>query len=166
MACTTYKTLQIIYTTTSIMPANGYTVQWRVAGTTTWNVVTGKKANPITIAAVPSCDPLEIQLLADCGDGLQVIDTFGVSSGITGKEYFYYSATKFNCLNSCSQVGDIKSSRVRSSIQLPTDTERYYKVGNYVYRVETISELTSSTYYDVDLSTAPYNNTCSSACAL
>jgi hypothetical protein len=166
MACSTYKTLQIAYTTTSIMPANGYTVQWRVVGTTDWTTISGKKTNPINIPAIPSCDPLEIRLMADCGTGLQVIDTFGVEGGLTGKEYFYYAATKFNCLSSCAQIGALAAYRIRSSVELSTNTERYYKVGDYVYRVETQADNTFDTSYAVDLSTAPYSNTCTAACAL
>jgi hypothetical protein len=77
--CSTLKTLTITYTTTSIMPSGGYTVKWRVKDDDTWYTEPNKRANPIVISGVPSCYPLEVQLLVDCGTGLQVVETFGVA---------------------------------------------------------------------------------------
>jgi hypothetical protein len=76
--CNTYKTLTIQYTTASIMPDSGYTVQWRILGDDVWYTEPNKKANPIVISGVPSCYPLEVRLMVDCGNGLQVVETFGV----------------------------------------------------------------------------------------
>jgi len=83
LPCNSLKTLTINYTSGSIMPSDGYTIQWRVVGTDTWYTESNKKANPIQIAGVPSCYPLEVRIMADCGTGLQTIETFGVSSGLT-----------------------------------------------------------------------------------
>jgi hypothetical protein len=76
--CNTLKTLTIDYTTSSIMPNGGYTVQWRVVGDEVWHTEPNKRANPIVISGVPSCYPLEVRMMVDCGSGLQVVETFGV----------------------------------------------------------------------------------------
>lgn len=76
--CNTLKTLTIDYSTTSITPSGGYTVKWRAVGDDVWHLEPNKRANPIVISGVPSCYPLEVQLLVDCGTGLQVVETFGV----------------------------------------------------------------------------------------
>lgn len=60
------------------MPSSGYTVKWRVVGSSTWYTVPNKTINPITIPGVPTCYPLEVQLYVDCGNGLQLLETFGV----------------------------------------------------------------------------------------
>jgi hypothetical protein len=77
-SCNTLKTLTIEYATSSIMPSSGYTVQWRVVGDEVWNTEPNKRANPIVISGIPSCFPLEVKLLVDCGNGLEVVETFGV----------------------------------------------------------------------------------------
>jgi hypothetical protein len=76
--CNTLKTLTIQYITASIMPSGGYTVQWRIVGDEVWHTEPNKRANPIVISGVPSCYPLEVKLLVDCGSGLEVVETFGV----------------------------------------------------------------------------------------
>lgn len=88
--CSSLKTLTIQYTTSSIMPDSGYTVQWRVVGDEVWYTEPNKKANPITISGVPSCYPLEVRLMVDCGSGLQIVETFGVEgSGSSSSCYTY-----------------------------------------------------------------------------
>ena len=77
--CNTLKTLTIDYSTTSITPSGGYTVQWRAVGDDVWHTEPNKRANPIVISGVPSCYPLEVKLLVDCGTGLQTVETFGVA---------------------------------------------------------------------------------------
>jgi hypothetical protein len=76
--CNSLKTLTIEYSTSSIMPSSGYTIQWRVVGDEVWYTEPNKRANPIVISGVPSCFPLEVKLLVDCGNGLEVVETFGV----------------------------------------------------------------------------------------
>ena len=76
--CNVLKTLTIQYSTASIMPDSGYTVQWKIVGDDVWYTEPNKKANPIVISAVPACYPLEVKLLVDCGSGLEVVETFGV----------------------------------------------------------------------------------------
>jgi len=76
--CNTLKTLTIDYSTTSITPSGGYTVKGRAVGDDVWHLEPNKRANPIVISGVPSCYPLEVQLLVDCGTGLQIVETFGV----------------------------------------------------------------------------------------
>lgn len=79
--CNDLKTLTISYVSSSIMPDAGYTVQWRIVGSDIWYTHANKKANPITISGVPSCYPLEVRLMANCGTGLEIVETFGVSNG-------------------------------------------------------------------------------------
>ena len=89
LPCTTLKTLTITYSSGSVMPSAGYTIQWRVVGSSDWFTEPNKRANPITIPGVPSCYPLEIKLLADCGTGLQVVETFGVQGTASTLCYTY-----------------------------------------------------------------------------
>jgi hypothetical protein len=77
-SCNTLKTLTIEYASSSIMPTMGYTVQWRIVGDEVYHTEPNKRANPIVISGVPSCYPLEVRLLVDCGSGLEVVETFGV----------------------------------------------------------------------------------------
>lgn len=87
LPCTDLKTLTINYSTGSVMPDTGYTVQWRIVGTTDWHTEPNKKANPITIAGVPSCYALEARLMADCGSGLQIVEVFAVQGTSTNACY-------------------------------------------------------------------------------
>lgn len=87
--CNSLKTLTINYTTSSIMPSGGYTVQWRVVGDEIWHTEPNKRANPIVISGVPSCYPLEVKLLVDCGDGLETVETFGVEGSGTSTCYTF-----------------------------------------------------------------------------
>lgn len=79
--CSSTKTLVINYTSaTNILPAGGYTIQWRVVGSSIWNTVSNKTTNPITIPNVPTCYSIEGKILADCGTGeLNELETFGVT---------------------------------------------------------------------------------------
>lgn len=89
LPCSTLKTLTIQYSTESIMPNLGYTVQWRAVGTETWYTEANKKANPIVISGVPTCYPLEVRLMVDCGTGLQTVETFGVQGSGTSTCYTF-----------------------------------------------------------------------------
>lgn len=87
--CNSLKTLTIEYTTSSIMPSSGYTIQWRIVGDEVWHTEANKKVNPIVISGVPSCYPLEVKLLVDCGSGLETIEIFGVSGSGTSSCYTF-----------------------------------------------------------------------------
>lgn len=87
--CNTLKTLTIQYITASIMPSGGYTVQWRIVGDEVWHTEPNKRANPIVISGVPSCYPLEVKLLVDCGNGLEVVETFGVQGSESATCYTF-----------------------------------------------------------------------------
>lgn len=78
LPCSYLKTLTIQYSSNSILPDSGYTIQWRAVGTDTWYTEPNKKANPIVISGVPSCYPLEVRMMVDCGTGLQLVESFGV----------------------------------------------------------------------------------------
>jgi hypothetical protein len=77
--------------------------------------------------------------------------------------YYYYSARKFDCGNSCAQVTpDVV---VRSSTSLSTTSGDYYKVGSFTYQVQT--EITPAPMsFDVNLDGAPSDNNCTTACSL
>lgn len=79
--CSSTKTLVINYTSESnILPAGGYTIQWRIVGSPTWYTVANKTTNPISIPNVPTCFSIEGKILADCGTGeLRQLETFGVT---------------------------------------------------------------------------------------
>ena len=89
LPCSSLKTLTIQYFTESIMPSAGYTVQWRAVGNETWYTIPNKRANPIVISGVPSCYPLEVRLMVDCGTGLQTVETFGVQGSGTSSCYTF-----------------------------------------------------------------------------
>ncbi len=79
--CASTKTLVINYTAAgNILPARGYTIQWRVVGSTVWNTVANKTTNPISIPNVPTCYSIEGKILSSCGEGdLTELETFGVT---------------------------------------------------------------------------------------
>ena len=79
--CGSTKTLVINYTAAgNLLPSGGYTIQWRVLGSTIWNTIPNKTSNPITIPGVPTCYSIEGRILASCGDGeLTELETFGVT---------------------------------------------------------------------------------------
>jgi hypothetical protein len=87
--CSSLKTLSIQYTTSSITPDSGYTVQWRAVGDDVWHTEPNKRANPIVISGVPSCYPLEVRLMVDCGSGLEIVETFGVEGSGSATCYTY-----------------------------------------------------------------------------
>lgn len=87
--CNDLKTLTINYSSGSVMPDSGYTVQWRIVGTTDWHTEPNKRANPITISGVPSCYALEARLMVDCGSGLQVVEVFAVQGTSTNTCYTF-----------------------------------------------------------------------------
>ena len=89
-ACDKYKVLSLSYASPTIEPANGYTVQWRAVGNTTWNTVEGLFSNPILIPNVPACYNIEGTIQANCGDGnLGKTSYFAVSGAV--KTCFLYS---------------------------------------------------------------------------
>jgi len=66
LPCSSTKTLVINYTSASnILPADGYTIQWRIVGSSIWNTVPNKTTNPITIPNVPTCYSIEGKILAE-----------------------------------------------------------------------------------------------------
>jgi hypothetical protein len=120
--CSSLKTLTVEYTTSSIMPDSGYTVQWRVLDDEVWHTEPNKKANPIVIAGVPSCYPLEVRLMVDCGSGLEVVETFGVTGSGSSSCYTYefldtsqYTYTPCGSTNSIS-VFNSSDSQLQQSV--------------------------------------------------
>jgi hypothetical protein len=87
--CNSLKTLTIEYSTSSIMPSGGYTIQWKAVGDDEWYTEPNKRANPIVISGVPSCYPLEVRLMVDCGSGLEIIETFGVAGSGSSSCYTF-----------------------------------------------------------------------------
>lgn len=85
--CNSLKTLTIEYSTSSIMPSGGYTIQWKAVGDDEWHTEPNKKANPIVISGVPSCYALEARLMVDCGSGLEIIETFGIQGSASSSCY-------------------------------------------------------------------------------
>jgi hypothetical protein len=70
MSCTTYRSVQIDFTEPAIRPANGYTVKWRVIGTTEWTTLSpNPTASPAIIPYVPDCVNIEGTVATLC-DGI------------------------------------------------------------------------------------------------
>jgi hypothetical protein len=78
---------------------------------------------------------------------------------------FYYYAVRQNQCNAPGACTFIADQVARSSITLSTIDGVYYKVGSYTYQVQT--EITPAPMsFDVDLSTAPSDANCITACGL
>jgi hypothetical protein len=116
--CNVLKTLTIQYSTASIMPDSGYTVQWRVVEDDVWHTEPNKRANPIVISGVPACYPLEVKLLVDCGSGLEVVETFGVQG--TGGSVCYEFELLDNAEYSYTPCGGLTAITVFNSASLET----------------------------------------------
>ena len=76
--------------------------------------------------------------------------------------YYYYSARRFDCGSGCAQVSpDVV---VRSSTSLSTLDGVYYKpLGSFTYQLQTE---VSGPSFNVDISGAPSNANCTTACSL
>jgi hypothetical protein len=116
--CNVLKTLTIQYSTASIMPDSGYTVQWKIVGDDVWYTEPNKRANPIVISGVPACYPLEVKLLVDCGSGLEVVETFGVQG--TGGSVCYEFELLDNAEYSYTPCGGSTAVTVFNSTGLST----------------------------------------------
>jgi hypothetical protein len=78
---------------------------------------------------------------------------------------FYYYAVRQNQCNAPGACTFIADQVARSSTALSTIDGVYYKVGSYTYQVQT--EITPAPMsFDVDLSTAPSDANCITACGL
>jgi hypothetical protein len=78
--------------------------------------------------------------------------------------YYYYEVKQNECQlpGACVFIAD---KAARSSVPLSTTSGEYYKVGSYTYQVQT--EITPAPMsFDVDLSTAPSDLNCITACGL
>jgi hypothetical protein len=77
--------------------------------------------------------------------------------------YYYYAVDKFDCASACAPLEtDLIA---RSPIVLSTTNGYYYKVGGYTYQIQT-QILPPPGFYDVDLTGAPSNASCATACGL
>jgi hypothetical protein len=66
-----------------IPPVNGYTVQWRVVGSSTWNTVSNLFGTVLQISNVPSCYSIEGTIKADCAGGSSNTTTFAVTGNLS-----------------------------------------------------------------------------------
>jgi hypothetical protein len=122
LPCNSLKTLTIAYNTESIMPNGGYSVKWRVVGDEVWHLEPNKRANPIVISGVPSCYPLEVQLLVDCGTGLQVVETFGVQG--SGSSSCYTFELLDQAQYTYTPCGTTSSTTIYNTSTIGIDSER------------------------------------------
>lgn len=85
LPCSILRTLTIVISSPPLIPpANGYTVKWRVVGSTTWNVVSNLYGSTLQIPAVPSCYNIEGTIQADCaGGGSSNPVTFAVTGNVS-----------------------------------------------------------------------------------
>jgi len=96
---------------------------------------------------------------ASCGGGLYS----SAQSFSTAYDFYYYTATKFNCLDSCAQVGGTNTIVVRSSIPLTPSSNLYYKVGTYTYKLGALITPDPGSF-DVDLDGSTSDVVCGTAC--
>lgn len=133
--CSSTKTLVINYTTANnILPASGYTIQWRVVGSSVWNTVPNKTTNPITIPNVPTCYSIEGKILADCGTGeLSELETFGVTGISTSCASYVLIETGEYTYTPC---GDFQPTSIFNNAAVPQTicaTEGTVSGGQYTF---------------------------------
>lgn len=84
LPCSTYRTLSVaLQNPPLIPPVNGYTIKWRVVGTTTWNVVSNLYGTVLQISNVPSCYSIEGTIQADCAGGSSNATTFAITGNVS-----------------------------------------------------------------------------------
>jgi len=138
--CSSTKTLIINYTSAgNILPARGYTIQWRVVGSTVWNTVANKTTNPISIPNVPTCYSIEGKILASCGEGdLTELETFGVTGVAPGCASYIlldtatYTYTPCNTFQSTSIFNNEGSPQTVCAIEGTISGGRFTFVGSCI----------------------------------
>lgn len=127
-------------------------------------------SNPaaITVRVVSTSPFVETGLLesayagtieASCGGG----QYSSAQSFSTAYDFYYYTATKYDCLASCAQVGTTDEFVVRSAVALTPASNLYYKVGDYTYKLGSLITPDPGTF-DVDLDGSTSDVVCSTAC--
>jgi len=109
LPCSILRTLTIMISSPpTIPPANGYTVKWRVVGTTTWNVVSNLYGSTLQIPAVPACYNIEGTVQADCaGGGSSNPTTFAVTGNVSSCESFTLESVGVYTYTPCGATSGI-----------------------------------------------------------
>jgi len=86
--CSSYKTITIILQAPDVAPANGYSVRWRVVGSTIWNDYPVQYGTTISVIGVPACYNIEVGIKANC-DGGAGTEVFTLVQGTNSNCYVY-----------------------------------------------------------------------------
>lgn len=86
--CDSYKSVLIVLQPPTIPPANGYSVRWRIQGSSNWNDYPVQYGTTFTIVNVPACYTIEVAIKANC-DGGSGDEVFTLVRGTNTKCYIY-----------------------------------------------------------------------------
>lgn len=151
--------LTISFTAATPTPANGYRVKY-------WNI--DNLANITTVSPNPTSSPVIISVPAGnyagtiesaCGGG----QFSSIQNFTANYPFYYYAVSKFDCGNSCLQVGTTGFFVARSSVALSTSNGYYYKSGTFTYQVVNAITPAPATF-DVDLDGTTSGANCNIVC--
>jgi hypothetical protein len=107
--CNIYRTLSIVIQTPPLIPpANGYTVQWRVVGATTWNIVPNLFGTVLQIPNVPTCYSIEGTIQADCAGGSSNPVSFAVTGNVSSCQTYTLNQNGVYTFTPCGQSAAIQ----------------------------------------------------------
>jgi hypothetical protein len=153
--------LIINWTAASPVPANGYRVRyWPTSNPSAVTTVTPNVSGTTHTITGLSATSYAGTVEAHCGGS-----NYSTAQSFTANyDFYYYTLSKYDCSNSCAQVGTTGQFVGRSTTALSTTSGTHYKVGNFTYVVNTLVTPDPSAF-DVDLNTATATgSTCSAAC--
>lgn len=127
-------------------------------------------SNPTNISTVIiSSSPFQVAGLTECCYAGTIETICGSGQYSTPQnfsanfDYYYYTATKFDCGNSCAQVGASGSIVARSSTFLSPGNALYFKSGSFTYQLVNLMPNDPVTY-DVDLDGTTSGANCNAVC--
>lgn len=105
LPCSIYRTLSVALQDPPIIPpVNGYTIKWRVVGTTTWNVVSNLYGTVLQISNVPSCYSIEGTIQADCAGGSSNPTTFAITGNLSSCQNYTLLENAVYTYTSCGAI--------------------------------------------------------------
>ena len=153
--------LTLNWTAPSPAPANGYRVKyWPTSNPSAITTVTPNVSGTTYTITGLSGTSYAGTVEAHCGGS-----NYSTAQNFTANyDFYYYTLSKYDCSNSCTQVGTNGQFVGRSTTALSTTSGTHYKIGNFTYVVNTLVTPDPSAF-DVDLNTATATgSTCSAAC--
>ena len=152
--------ITLTWTGSNPAPVNGYRIKyWRTTNPgTVFTVTPNVVSSPYTITGLQDGSNYTGTIEASCAGG--TYSTPANWSVTAVAQFYYYFATKFDCSNSCAQVGASSATVVVSSTMLTVGS--YYKLNGYAYRLDTAEPFTNG---GIDISNyTSVSSSCSGAC--